>query len=73
MSVTYEILDSPMPLTGYRATLALAPVTADDRTYASWEAAFDCAPERAEALERQVGEGVFAAALRHLDGLLARR
>ena len=46
MFCTYSILESPMPLTNYVATLRLTPVTDGDRTFAEWTAEFDCAPER---------------------------
>jgi hypothetical protein len=46
MFCTYAILDSPMPLTNYVATLRLTPITDQERTFIEWSADFDCAPER---------------------------
>jgi hypothetical protein len=46
MFCTYAILESPMPLTDYVATLRLTPITDGDRTFAEWTAEFDCAPMR---------------------------
>src|SRR5713101_3749109 len=36
MSCTYSILESPMGVENYIATLALAPVTEGNATFASW-------------------------------------
>ena len=58
---TYAILESPMPLTGYIATLRLTPVTDGDRTFAEWTAEFDCAPEEEEGLVDGIGTNVFQA------------
>jgi len=59
MFCTYSILDSPMPLTNYVATLRLTPVTDGDRTFIEWSADFDCAPEREAELVAGVGGNVF--------------
>jgi len=60
-SCTYEILESPMDLSDYVATLKLTPVTDGDRCFAEWSAEFACAPGREEELADQVGRGVFQA------------
>jgi hypothetical protein len=59
MFCTYAILDSPMPLTNYVATLRLTPVTDQDRTFIEWSADFDCAPEQEEGLVSGIGGDVF--------------
>jgi uncharacterized protein YndB with AHSA1/START domain len=56
---TYAILESPMPLTEYVATLRLTPVTDGDRTFAEWSAEFDCAEEVADDLVAGIGGNVF--------------
>jgi hypothetical protein len=58
-SVTYSILESPMGVENYVATLKLTPVTDGNRTFAEWSAEFDCPPEREAALVEQIGKGVF--------------
>ena len=58
---TYSILESPMPLTDYVATLRLTPITDGDRTFAEWSAEFECAPEVAEDLVGGIGNDVFQA------------
>jgi hypothetical protein len=59
MFCTYSILDSPMPLTNYVATLRLTPITDQDRTFIEWSAEFDCAPDREGELLSNIGGGVF--------------
>ena len=59
MFCTYSILDSPMPLTNYVATLRLTPITDQDRTFIEWSADFDCAPDKEAELLSNIGGGVF--------------
>jgi hypothetical protein len=59
MFCTYSILDSPMPLTNYVATVRLTPITDQDRTFIEWSAEFDCAPEAEAELVSGIGSGVF--------------
>lgn len=56
---TYAILESPMPLTNYLATLRLTPITDGDRTFAEWTAEFDCEPDVADDLVGGIGANVF--------------
>ncbi|MDQ0390961.1 SRPBCC family protein [Labrys monachus] len=62
LSCTYAILESPMGVEDYVASLSLTPVTDGNRTFAEWKAEFECPPEREPALIRQIGTGVFQAA-----------
>jgi hypothetical protein len=56
---TYAILESPMPLENYVATLRLTPVTEGDRTFIEWTAEFTCAPEVEEDLVNGIAQNVF--------------
>ena len=56
---TYSILESPMGVANYVATLKLTPITDGNRTFAEWSAEFDCAPGRERELTQQIGQGVF--------------
>jgi len=56
---TYAILDSPMPLTDYVATLRLTPVSDGNRTFIEWSAEFDCAPDDEAGLVDGIGGNVF--------------
>ncbi len=59
MFCTYSILESPMGVENYVATLRLTPVTDGDKTFLEWSAEFDCAPERETELVATIGGGVF--------------
>jgi uncharacterized protein YndB with AHSA1/START domain len=58
---TYGILESPMPLSDYVATLRLTPVTDGDRTFAEWSAEFTCDAAREAELVAMIGQSVFQA------------
>jgi hypothetical protein len=60
--VSYSILESPLGVDNYVATLKLTPVTDGARTFAEWWAEFDCPPEREGELAQTIGQGVFQAA-----------
>ena len=69
---TYAILESPMGVENYVATLSLTPITDGNRTFAAWQAEFDCAEEREADLRRSIGEGVFQAAFAALKQRFSR-
>ena len=60
-SCSYEILESPMGVSNYLATLKLTPVTDGNRSFAEWSAEFDCDEGREQGLADQIGRGVFQA------------
>ncbi len=66
-SMTYSILESPMGVENYTATLKLIPITDGDRSFAEWTAEFDCPPEREPELISHIGHNVFLAAFRSLQ------
>ncbi len=68
-SMTYAILESPMGVENYVATLKLTPVTDGARTFIEWSAEFDCPEEREAELAAQIGDGVFQGGF---DALKAR-
>lgn len=69
----YAILASPLGVENYRATLQLTPITDGNRTLVEWSAEFDCAAERARALQEQIGQGVFQAGFDALKRQCERR
>lgn len=69
LSCSYSILESPMGVDDYVATLKLTPITDGARTFAEWSAEFDCAPEREAELEASIGGQVFQGGF---DALKAR-
>ena len=72
MFCTYAILQSPMPLEDYVATLRLTPITDGARSFAEWSAEFSCAPEDETELvagiSTNVFQGGFDALKRHFGG-----
>lgn len=72
LSCSYAILESPMAVEDYVATLSLTPITEGNATFAQWQAEFDCAPENEAALTRQIGTGVFQAGLSALKQRFGR-
>jgi hypothetical protein len=58
---TYEILESPMGVDQYVATLKLTPITDGNACFAEWSAEFECAPGREGELTDLIGRGVFQA------------
>jgi len=72
MFCTYSILESPLGVENYVATLRLIPVTESDETFAEWTAEFDAAPEREEKIAEDIGRDVFAAGLAELKTRFAR-
>jgi hypothetical protein len=70
---SYAILDSPLPIANYRATLRLRPISDGNRTFAEWSASFDADPpeKQAEAermLSKSVYQGGFDALKKHFGG-----
>jgi len=58
-SCTYSILESPMGVENYVATLKLTPITDGNRSFVEWSAEFDCAPADAAELVENIGTNVF--------------
>jgi hypothetical protein len=57
---SYAILESPLPVANYRATLRLRPISDGNRTFAEWSATFDPdPPEKQAEAENMIGNGVF--------------
>lgn len=62
----YAILESPMPLKDYVATLRLYEITATKQTFAEWFAYFDVTDPGAEAGTVETVHGVFRTGLESL-------
>jgi NADPH:quinone reductase len=58
---TYCILEAPIPLYDYVATVRLKPVTDADRTFWEWTSTFDTPPGEEGPLAALVGEQVYEA------------
>ena len=58
-SFTYSILESPMGVSNYIATVHVVPITDGDGAFCEWTAEFDCAPDREQELRSFIGQSVF--------------
>lgn len=69
---SYAMLEGPMPLWDYMATLRLTPVTDGDRCMAEWSAEFSCAAsdetDLCDGIGTNVFQGGFDALKRHFGG-----
>lgn len=70
---SYSILESPLPVANYRATMRLRRISDGNRTYAEWNATFDPDPpeKQAEAenmISNAVFQGGFDALKKHFGG-----
>jgi NADPH:quinone reductase len=71
-SLTYCILDAPLPLIGYVATISLKRVTDGGRTFWEWRSTFDAPPGLEAALERMVAEDIYEAGFTALRAVLSK-
>jgi hypothetical protein len=69
----YSILESPMGVENYIATLKLTPVTDGNRTFAEWSAEFDAPATRERKLADDIGQGVFQAGFTALKSYFGTR
>lgn len=72
-SFTYCILDAPVPLEGYVATVRLKPVTDGNRTFWHWRSEFKPPPEREVELARMVGEDIYERGFSAIKAIIARQ
>lgn len=73
MSCTYSILESPMGVENYIATLKLTPITDRERSFAEWTAEFDCPKAKERELVESIGTGVFQGGFDALKSRFAGR
>jgi hypothetical protein len=69
----YSILESPMGVDNYTATLKLTPVTDGNRTFAEWSAEFDTPPGQERTLADSIGQGVFQTGFDSLKSYFGHR
>ena len=70
---TYSILESPMGVDNYIATLKLTPVTDGNLTFAEWSAEFDPSPGQERKLADSIGQGVFQTGFDSLKSYFGHR
>ncbi len=69
---TYCILDAPIPLIDYVATVSLRPVTDGGRTFWEWRSNFRTPPGREDELARLVAHDIYDGGFAGLRAFLAR-
>ncbi len=72
-SLTYCLLEAPLRLDGYVATMRLRRITDGERTFLQWQSRFDAPIEQASALTQLVGETIYEAGMAALRARLGRR
>jgi NADPH:quinone reductase-like Zn-dependent oxidoreductase len=72
-TISYSILDSPLPLFDYVATLRLKPVTDGDYTFLDWRAQFRTSNERVAELEAFVGQKIYEDGIAGLRTVLSEK
>jgi hypothetical protein len=72
-SLTYSLLEVPMPVTDYVATIRLREITDGDRTFAEWSSTFNAPAEHAEAVLAGIGESTYEAGFAGIRELLGAR
>jgi uncharacterized protein YndB with AHSA1/START domain len=70
---SYCILDSPLPLFDYVATVRLKPVTDGGRTFWDWRSQFRAPDYRAAELEKMVGQKIYEDGFSGLRRFLAEK
>lgn len=70
---SYSIVDSPLPLTDYVATVKLIRVTDGERCFVSWSSGFQCPDESRTELEQLVREGVYQSGLESVRSIVENR
>ena len=70
-TLSYCILNAPIPLMGYVATIRLRPITDGNRTFWRWRGTFRTPPGEEAALARVVGEDIYEAGFAALRAQLS--
>ncbi|TGT86044.1 MULTISPECIES: zinc-binding dehydrogenase [unclassified Mesorhizobium] len=71
--LSYCLLEAPLPLMGYVASLRLKPVTDGDATFWEWRSEFNPPAHRRDELVKLVTEGIYQAGFAAVRALLRRR
>ena len=58
-TVTFAIVESPLPIQDYRSTIRLLPVTDGGKSYISWAGEFEATPEHAGEMRTRMPRDVY--------------
>jgi len=68
--IVYDIVDSPMPVENYQASIHLHEITESNQTFAIWDVVFDTPEPQREAMIETL-QGIFRGGLVQLNTLLS--
>ncbi|MFT4582381.1 MAG: hypothetical protein ACI915_001199 [Gammaproteobacteria bacterium] len=72
MILKYDIVEGPIPVEEYIATMQVYPVTATDASYLTWSAEFLTPDDQTDAMREVVGEQICAGGLLALKSYMER-
>lgn len=67
---TYDILDSPLPVTGYVSTHRFISITHTNQTLGIWESRFECDAAVADEMDDVIGDAIYVGGMTGLNGFL---
>ncbi|MGB0506941.1 MAG: SRPBCC family protein [Pikeienuella sp.] len=67
---TYDIIESPLPVTDYISTHRFIPITNSQQTLGIWESHFNCAPGVMSEMDRIVGDAIYIGGMTGLNQFL---
>lgn len=70
--VTFSIVESALPISNYRATIGLIPVTDGDRTFIQWRSRFEALPEHAAEMQTRMPTQIYQPAFDRIAEILSR-
>jgi NADPH:quinone reductase len=72
-SIEYYIVDAPLPLIGYVASMKLIPVTDGQQTYWQWHSRFTAPKFRETAMAQLVAENIYESGFRAVKQMFEKR
>ncbi len=67
---TYDILDSPLPVTSYVSAHRFLEITHTDQTLGIWESRFECDAAVADEMDSVVGDAIYIGGMIGLNAFL---
>lgn len=67
---TYDILESPLPVTGYVSTHRFLAITHTNQTLSVWESRFECEAAVADEMDKVVGDAIYIGGMTGLNAYL---
>ena len=70
---TYDILECPLPVTGYVSTHRFVSITHSHQTLSIWESRFECAADVANEMDSIVGDAIYVGGMTGLNRYLKEK